>query len=397
MHAFYFKALLRLMLLLFASIVAAYGCLKLSYHEELLLTPVRDGVSWVVSTRADEYKQGSSVVRSTATPSRLTMDFTLDRKIGEPFVATFVQFIDAQGKRKLADLSKYSRIGFEARCFPATALVFTLNTFDPRISRHGTPVTYRSPEAFFDCDEAGKRHELDLRHLTIPRWWLDLFKVNLADQGYALDKVVQLEFGTTGRSQAGVPSRVEIVNLSLHRREYAYLYGLGAGLLLAWAGFLFWFFRSYAAALLNDVQARMQKDMPLVAYQQLSLEPHRDKEKGSVLKLLATRYADAQLDLDTVVAETGVNRNKVNDILKAELGYTFTGYLNKLRLTEAARLLRETQASIAEVAYSVGYNNASYFNKLFKEEYQCTPKAFRDVCNKSAADTAPSPVTSLES
>ena len=109
------------------------------------------------------------------------------------------------------------------------------------------------------------------------------------------------------------------------------------------------------------------------------------------MRLLATRYADSELDLDTVVSETGVNRNKVNEILKAEMGYTFTGYLNKLRLTEASRLLVEnTNASIAEIAYSVGYKNSSYFNRLFKEEYHCTPKAFREVFKKEAPDPAPS-------
>jgi AraC-like DNA-binding protein len=34
---------------------------------------------------------------------------------------------------------------------------------------------------------------------------------------------------------------------------------------------------------------------------------------------------------------------------------------------------------VAEIAYSVGYANVSYFNRLFKEEYGCTPKAFRTV------------------
>jgi AraC-like DNA-binding protein len=152
----------------------------------------------------------------------------------------------------------------------------------------------------------------------------------------------------------------------------------------------FWFAKQYALALANDLRARMQKDLPLVAYQQLALEPHREKEKSAILRLLATRYADSELDLDTLVSETGVNRNKVNDILKAEMGYTFTGYLNKLRLTEASRLLVENdRAGIAEIAYSVGYRNSSYFIKLFKEEYQCTPKAFRDACKKDAREPAP--------
>jgi AraC-like DNA-binding protein len=127
-----------------------------------------------------------------------------------------------------------------------------------------------------------------------------------------------------------------------------------------------------------------------MAYQQLALESHREKEKSSILRLLATRYADPALDLETLVSQTGVNRNKVNDILKAEMGYTFTGYLNKLRLTAASRLLVENNsAGIAEIAYSVGYKNSSYFIKLFKEEYQCTPKAFREVCKKEARKPAP--------
>jgi AraC-like DNA-binding protein len=62
---------------------------------------------------------------------------------------------------------------------------------------------------------------------------------------------------------------------------------------------------------------------------------------------------------------------------------TFTRYINKLRLTEAARLLTDkTGKPIAEIAYSVGYANASYFNKLFKEEYGCTPKAFRALATQ---------------
>jgi AraC-like DNA-binding protein len=55
--------------------------------------------------------------------------------------------------------------------------------------------------------------------------------------------------------------------------------------------------------------------------------------------------------------------------------------LNKLRLTESARLLAEQDsATIQEIAFSVGYGNVSYFNRLFKEEYGSTPKAFRSAC-----------------
>jgi AraC-like DNA-binding protein len=386
MHELYFKALLRLILLLSVSILVAYVCVSRSYRHEVFLGPSQDAFSWHLKPRTDATEKGRSEVRSKAAASRVMVDFTLAGVIPNPYAATAVVFTGQDGKPKLLDVSNFSGMTFEARCSPSNTLSIGIATFDNKISKPGDLLTYRTPSAFFDCDEGGTSIELDLTRLTVPQWWFDLFKLNLSQQGYSLNQVAQMEFGTSNRSPVGVPSRVEISQLTLHGREYGYLYFLGAFLLLAWSAFGIWFFKKYAVALANDVQTRLQKDMPLIAYQQLSLEPHRDKEKSAVLKLLATRYADPELDLDKAVSETGVNRNKINDILKAELGYTFSAYLNKLRLTEASRLLLENQnqnASVAEIAYSVGYKNVSYFNKLFKEEYKCTPKALRDVCNKN--------------
>jgi AraC-like DNA-binding protein len=225
--------------------------------------------------------------------------------------------------------------------------------------------------------------------MTVPDWWFGLFKVNRANQGYSLDKVAQIEFGIARNGPVGVPARAEIREITLHGRHFGYLYVLGALLIISWTGFAFWVFKAHAAAVSEEVRNRLQKDLPFVAYQKLSLEPHRDKEKSALLVFLATHYADANLDLETVVSATGMSRNKVNDILKSELGFTFTGYLNKLRMTEAARLLRESDsASVAEVAYSVGYNSTSYFNRLFKEEYQSTPRAFREACQREPKDGA---------
>jgi len=170
----------------------------------------------------------------------------------------------------------------------------------------------------------------------------------------------------------------------LHGRDFRYLVALAAIVLLSWSLFALWFFRAHARALVTGLEAKVKKDLPLVAYRELTLEPFRDKEKAAVLRYIATHYTNPDLDLDSVVAGTGTNRNKVNEVLKAELGMTFTAYVKKLRLTESARLLTENPAAtVSEVAYSVGYGNISYFNKLFKEEYGCTPKMFKSVAPRS--------------
>jgi AraC-like DNA-binding protein len=380
MHTLYSKALVRLVLLLGLSILMAYLCVSRSYHSVPLFGD--EDFSWQLRTHNSSDATGKLNAKVDAT--RLIMEFVLSGS--NPYVSSGLLFRDRNGKPALLDWSRFDHISFEARCFPAGTIRIGLSTFDDKLSKPDELLTYRAPAAYVNCNQDGDRVELDLAHLTIPQWWVDLNKLNPSDLGYSLAKVAQIEVGTSNASRVGVASRIEIASIEMHERKFGYLYFLAAFLILAWAGFGFWFVKQYAVALANDLHARMQKDLPLVAYQQLALEPHREKEKSAILRLLATRYADSELDLETVVSETGANRNKINDILKAEMGYTFTGYLNKLRLTEASRLLVEnTTASIAEIAYSVGYKNSSYFNKLFKEEYQCTPKAFREACKKKEA------------
>lgn len=386
MRELYSKALLRLVLLLGMSILIGYLCVTRSYHRVALFE--QEDFSWELRTHGTN--DATTNLNARVDSGRLIIEFFLSGSNPQSYVSTGLFFTDRSGKPALLDWSRFGKISFEARCFPASTIRFGLASFDDKLSKPNDLMTYRSPTTYFKCNQDGPRVELDLAHLAIPQWWVDMNKLNPSDLGYSLAKVAQIEVGTSNASRAGTPSRIEIASIEMHERKFGYLYGLAAFLILAWTGFGFWFVKQYAVALANDLHARMQKDLPLVAYQQLAMEPHREKGKSAILRLLATRYADPELDLETVVSETGVNRNKVNDILKAEMGYTFIGYLNKLRLTEASRLLVEnSSASIAEIAYSVGYKNSSYFNKLFKEEYQCTPKAFREACKKEAREPAP--------
>jgi AraC family transcriptional regulator, transcriptional activator of pobA len=58
-------------------------------------------------------------------------------------------------------------------------------------------------------------------------------------------------------------------------------------------------------------------------------------------------------------------------------GTTLVAYVNHVRLSNAARMLKETALSIAEVANAVGFSDQSYFDRQFKRAFGCTPKLFR--------------------
>jgi AraC-like DNA-binding protein len=381
MQEFYKKSLLYLIGLLLVDALLAVLFVFLSQPTYSPSPAPRDGIHWEPVPTSDALLGGTSTVRLRGSATgAMAFDFKLTKVAQYPFAGARFAVKDAKGNVATVDLRKYDTITFVARCTPADPMMMGVSVFDDKVSVPGQLLTYRSPGTFFSCNEQGVHVSLDMRRLTVPGWWLWMMKLPLTSQDYKLDKVAQLSFGSSSQTPYDVDSHVEISNIELRGHDYRYIVALALILLTGWMVFGLWFFRTHTRTLAASLNCRLKKDLPLVAYRQLTVQPYRDEEKASVLKYIATNYTNPALDLESVVAGTGANRNKVNDVLKTELGMTFTGYVNKLRLTEAARLLTEMgAATVAEIAYSVGYANVSYFNRLFKEEYGCTPKAFRTV------------------
>ena len=386
MQEFYKKALYAFILIVLADALLAIVLVDRSYLSQPLL-PAQEGgdakaIRWRHGFTSIPWDARFIHLDSTAL-DQLRFDLNLPADGTDPNVSADLLAVDGKGRPAQADLSKYRSVSFVAKCSPASSMFFLASIFDEHVSQPGNYLTYPPAQTFFSCNEQGVPVTIDLTRLTIPPWWFDTVHRDLSRQDYQLDRVERLVFGATGQSPRGVPAHVEISWITLHGRDYRYLAWLAGLVAGGWIAFGVWFFRAQARAMLASVDTHLKKDLPLVAYRQLTLEPYRDKEKAAVLKFIATNYTNPELDLEGVVAATGTNRTKVNDVLKSELGMTFTSYLNKLRLTEAARLLIEnSDTTVAEIAYSVGYANVSYFNKLFKEEYGCTPKAFRTLADQ---------------
>jgi AraC-like DNA-binding protein len=212
-----------------------------------------------------------------------------------------------------------------------------------------------------------------------PDWWLGKYHYKLGDTGYQLNKVMGIAWTNSLNSPLNTRSHVKLSDVKLQGTDYRYIYMSGGLTILFWGLGFIWLFRLYTTVLIADLKEKLKQDQPLIAYKKLSIEPQKDKEKAAVLNFIASEYVNPDLSIEIVTSTLGINRAKINDILKEELGLTFSSYLNKLRLTEAARLLSESKdANVSEIAYAVGYNNVSYFNKLFKATYNCAPKTFKD-------------------
>lgn len=380
MHEFYKRALLSFLCLLLASGLVSYLCVQHTFMHLPLLPMADSNLPWQAEAQTDVYHGGNSHLSIADEQFSLNFNFNLSPQSQYPFAGISMSFHNAQSEPTLVDLSAFDKIRFSAKCSQPNTLSFGLVAFDEQVSKPGEFLSYRAPSTFFSCTPDWRKVELDLTRLETPQWWFTMFKVELSRKAYSLDQIAKLSFGSSVQTPMEVDSNVQLNEITLLGYNWFYLYLLGGFLILAWGGYWIWFFRQHTAALIDELRDKIQRDRPLIAYQQLSVEPLRDKDRSAILHFMATQYANAELTLDAMATSIGVSRTKINDILKSEMGFTFTGYLNKLRLTEAARLLaQEEDANIAEIAYSVGYKNVSYFNKLFKEEYRCTPKTFKSL------------------
>jgi AraC-like DNA-binding protein len=391
MQGFYRKALLGFVALVVASALLAWFCIHQSHPAISLLPFSKRDLPWRLATAVDAAWGGTSTIRvHDRIQQSLRLNFRLTDAAEYPFVAAELLFENGKGNPDTVDLSRYSSVTFLAKCTPANTLIFSLATFDERFSKPGQFSTYPSPMTYFSCNEKGVPVTLDMTRLTIPIWWFYQMNRDLTHQSYDRKRVAKFIFGVSSASPRQRDSQVEISQLTLHGHDRRYMVGLSAALAAGLCAFALWFFRAHSRALALHLESQLKKDLQFVAYRQLTLEPFKDREKAALLRYIATHYTDPELRLEGVVAGAGVSRNKINEVLKSELSMTFVAYLNKLRLTEAARLLTEqSDATIAEIAYSVGYGSVSYFNKLFKEEYGCTPKMFRGLAPVSATPSVP--------
>ena len=88
-----------------------------------------------------------------------------------------------------------------------------------------------------------------------------------------------------------------------------------------------------------------------------------------------------EVRLSKIAGLTHLNPDYTTRIFKRETGMTIREYLIEKRMERAKYLLQTTEASVSEISLEAGYDNFSYFIRMFKEKYGMTPKQFRRSLN----------------
>jgi AraC-like DNA-binding protein len=98
-------------------------------------------------------------------------------------------------------------------------------------------------------------------------------------------------------------------------------------------------------------------------------------------KLIEERSSE-ELPLSKVAKSVNISANYLSEKFKQVTGINFVNYLTRIRVEQACRLLRASDERISEIAFAVGFQSLSQFNRAFKKLTGKSPTAYRRIPTK---------------
>ena len=94
---------------------------------------------------------------------------------------------------------------------------------------------------------------------------------------------------------------------------------------------------------------------------------------------LTANINNPELSVESLSEAMNMSRVHLYKKLLMLTGSTPSEFIRLIRLRRAEQLLRQSQLSVAEISYMVGFNNPRYFSKYFKEMYGMMPSQYKEV------------------
>jgi len=110
--------------------------------------------------------------------------------------------------------------------------------------------------------------------------------------------------------------------------------------------------------------------------EQRSIARDSDEKMKAMMRYIHAHYPDS-ISVDQLAKEAHISKRVCYRLFQENLHMSPVGYMTGYRLRKACQRLAETDEPITQIAYNCGLGSSSYFGKLFREQFGCTPAAYR--------------------
>ncbi len=130
---------------------------------------------------------------------------------------------------------------------------------------------------------------------------------------------------------------------------------------------------------LTEMQAFTKNLCHKIAEQMESLPMRMPAEQVVITtkKLIEEKYGDSSMSLTTLADAAGLSSPYLSQLFSKNYGMSCADYLAKIRMDEAAKMLRETNLTVQQISEQVGITNINYFYTMFKKAHGVTPRQYR--------------------
>lgn len=142
--------------------------------------------------------------------------------------------------------------------------------------------------------------------------------------------------------------------------------------------------QDHSARLLSLI--RLLRELARCEFRSLA-SPHYHLEQAGVhseqvdaILQYVHRHFDRTLEMTAIARWQGMSPSTFSRFFKRATGDNFVTFVRRLRIDAACRLLLESDESISDVCFRIGYGNISNFNRHFKRLIGMTPREYRQAC-----------------
>lgn len=127
---------------------------------------------------------------------------------------------------------------------------------------------------------------------------------------------------------------------------------------------------------LRDTYKRTYKKQMDVQLQEAPLQNEDEKLLRSIVEYIELNIVNENLSVEELSRQMNMSRGSLYNKVLMLTGKSPVEFIRSIRLKKAVYLLENSQMTISQICYEVGFNTPKYFTKLFKDEYNILPSAY---------------------
>jgi AraC-like DNA-binding protein len=315
-----------------------------------------------------DHSAGRSKINALTTAGgNVKCSFRIDSGFAYPYAGIVI----ASPSSSFMNLHRYNTMRLAVTAETAVPLQISLLTFVDGITTSDDLLSKRYNSAPLYITKGKLTRNFSFSSFRTPQWWYERWQRHPYDEGETPDygKTVSIRIQNSPFTPRGKTFTFEVHEMVIYYNMFP-VYKL----LLLLSGV---FYLMIGVWHLSRRYHTNQKVAAIIGYEKLPVTNHEDNDLQKITAFISSNYTDPGISLKGVVKHTGVSEHRVSQLLTRHYKKDFKGYLKTIRLSEAHRLLGESDRQVTEIAFLVGFNYLSSFSRAFKKYYNVTPMDVR--------------------